>query len=83
MDKLPTFPKLKPGIRYDEIQLYEKVAKVNSTSPEQYIAKIKELLAEILDYKECLEYKKFDLCGIDLDKLNPENVFAKKELIIR
>jgi hypothetical protein len=83
MEKLPTFPKLKSGIRYDEIGLYENVSRINSTAPEKYIAKIKELLGEILDYKECLSYKKFDLCGIDLVGLDPEMVFAKKELIIR
>jgi hypothetical protein len=83
MEKLPIFPKLKVGIRYNEIDILETVSKVDSTPPEKYIAKIKELLGEILDYNECLSYKKFDLCGIDLVGLDPEMVFAKKEVIIR
>ena len=81
MTNLPKLPNLKSGIKYPEMQVEEQFDAVKKTNPNEYILAIKTLLKDIKIYQECLEFQGYKL--EKLETLDPDVIYAKKEIIIR
>jgi hypothetical protein len=80
MKDLPKLPIIRSGIQYPPHELEDRVDKVTKTNPAEYVKHIKELLKEVQDYTECLEYLGYTVNGIE--KIDLMKVYAKKEIII-
>ena len=79
--KLPTLPYIIPGVKYPPYQLEEKLDAVLKTKPEEYLKTIKKLIKEIDDYRQCLEHQGYSV--ENLNSLDHEQIFVRKEVIIR
>ncbi len=82
MMHLPKIPTVNSNVKYPAGQLEAQLDAVMRTNPQDYLKKIKEHLREIHDYKACLEAHGYSI-SLDTHTLNPEAVFAKKEVFIR
>ncbi len=80
MKDLPKLPVIRLGIQYPQYELEEYASKVTATAPVEYVKKIKELLKDIKDYTECLNYLGYTVNGVE--KVDLMKVYAKKEIII-
>ncbi len=80
MKDLPKLPVTRPGIQYPPYELEDCVNKVTKTNPAEYVKHIKELLKEVQDYTDCLEYLGYTVNGFE--KVDLMKVYAKKEIII-
>ena len=81
MTNLPKLPKVVSGVRYPDGQLESQINAVMKTDPSAYIREVKKLMADIKEYQECLEIQGYRL--EKLESLDPNEIYAKKVLIIR